>query len=135
METRIIDEEVEAIDFDTEVDLVGVSFMTYNARRAYQIADRFRQQGKPVIFGGFHPTFIPEEAIQHADAVCVGEAEGCAPQMIQDFAAGRLQRFYRSEPVSLAGLPRPNRALIRKSDYAPLDVLQATRLTPFPDEP
>lgn len=128
VETQIVDEEIEPIDFDADADLIGISFMTYNAPRAYEIAHRFRaEKGKPVIFGGYHPTFMPEEAIQHADAVCIGEAEGNVPRMMEDFRAGTLKPFYRAEPVSLAGLPIPNRNLIRKKDYAPLDVLQATR--------
>jgi radical SAM superfamily enzyme YgiQ (UPF0313 family) len=128
VETKIVDEDVEAIDFEADADLVGISFMTYNAPRAYEIADRFRsEKGKPVVFGGYHPTFMPEEAIQHADAVCVGEAEGNVPGMMEDFAGGRLKQFYCSQPVELAGLPRPNPALIRTQAYAPADVLQATR--------
>jgi len=128
VETRIIDEDVEPIDYDTDADLIGISFMTYNAPRAYAIADRFRQEkGKTVIFGGYHPTLSPEEAIQHADAICVGDAEPNVPLMIEDFAAGRLKSFYRNEFNSLAGLPFPNRELIRRQDYAPIDVIQATR--------
>jgi radical SAM superfamily enzyme YgiQ (UPF0313 family) len=128
VETKIIDEEIEPIDFEVDADVIGISFMTYNAPRAYEIADRFRhEKKKPVIFGGYHPTFMPEEASQHADAVCIGEAEGNVPQMMEDFATGALKQFYRSEPVNLAGLRRPNPALIRKKDYAPVDVLQATR--------
>ena len=72
VKTRITDEEIEPINFNTDADLIGISFMTYNAPRAYEIADKFRREkGKKVIFGGFHPTFMPEEAIQHADAICV----------------------------------------------------------------
>jgi len=130
VKTRIVDEDIEPIDFDTDADLIGISFMTYNAPRAYQIADRFRQQGKTVIFGGFHPTFLPDEAIEHADSICIGEAEYNVPRMMGDFAAGRLQRFYRSELVDLAGLPVPNRDLIRRQAYITPDVLQATRGCP-----
>ncbi len=128
VETRIIDEDVEPIDFDTDADLIGISFMTYNAPRAYEIAEKFRREkGKPVIFGGYHPTLLPEEAIQHADAVCVGDAENNVPLLIKDFIAGQLKPFYRSEPAKLAGLPIPNRDLIRRQSYAPVDTLQATR--------
>ena len=128
VETRIIDEDIEAIDFDTDADLIGISFMTYNAPRAYEIADRFRKEkGKPVIFGGYHPTLLPEEAIQHADAICIGDAESNVPDMIEDFLLGQMKPFYRSEPMPLAGLPIPKRDLIRKQDYAPIDVIQATR--------
>ena len=128
VETQIVDEDVEPIDFKTDADLVGISLMTYNAPRAYEIADRFRvEKKKPVILGGYHPTLMPEEAIQHADSVCIGDAEPSAPRMIADFAAGQLRPFYRSEPMPLAGLPWPKRDLIRKHDYAPLDIVQATR--------
>jgi radical SAM superfamily enzyme YgiQ (UPF0313 family) len=119
---------VEPIDFDVHADLIGISFMTYNAPRAYQIADRFRlEKGKPVIVGGYHPTLMPEEASQHADAVCVGDAEANLPRMMEDFAAGRLRPLYAGEPVPLSDLPIPRRDLIRRQDYAPIDVVQATR--------
>lgn len=128
VETRIIDEDVEAIDYDMDADLVGISFMTYNAPRAYEIAGRFRfERGKPVVFGGYHPTLLPAEAGQHADAVCVGDAEPNVPHMIEDFAAGRLKPLYAHGPGTLDDLPLPRRALLRKEDYAPVDVVQATR--------
>ncbi len=131
VETCILDEEVEPIDYDMEADLIGLSFMTCSAPRAYQIAFRFRKEKrKPVIAGGYHPTFLPEEVLQHVDAVCVGEAETAVPEMIQDFLAGALKRVYRAGPVPLAGLPVPNRSLIRKGAYALVDTLQATRGCP-----
>jgi radical SAM superfamily enzyme YgiQ (UPF0313 family) len=128
VETQIIDEDVQPIDFDIAADLIGLSFMTYNAPRAYEIADFFRtKKGKPVIVGGYHPTFMPGEAIEHVDAVCIGDAEDNVPCLMDDFMGGKLKPFYRSELPSLAGLPIPDRNLIRKADYAPVDTLQATR--------
>jgi radical SAM superfamily enzyme YgiQ (UPF0313 family) len=131
VKTRIIDENVEPVDFDTDADLIGISFMTFNAPRAYEIAARFRDRGKTVIFGGFHPTFLPYEAIAHCDAVCVGEAEYNVPRMIEDFRAGRLQPIYRSEPVDLADLPAPPRQLLQPRRYLTPNVLQATRGCPY----
>lgn len=131
VETRIVDEDIEPIDYDMDVDLVGISFMTYNAPRAYEIADRFRlHKGKPVILGGFHPTFLPEEAIQHANAVCIGEAEPNVPRLMEDFSEGRMQPFYKSDLLDLADLPVANRDLIRRQAYITPDVLQATRGCP-----
>ena len=128
VDTRIVDEDIEPVDFDVDADLVGITCMTYNAPRAYEIAAKFREEkGIPVILGGYHPTLMPEEASQHADAVCVGDAELNVPRMIDDFRAGRLQPVYESEPPPLANLPIPRRDLIRKQDYAPIDVVQATR--------
>jgi radical SAM superfamily enzyme YgiQ (UPF0313 family) len=128
VETQIVDEDVEPIDFETEADLIGISFMTYNAPRAYEIAERFRvEKGKTVVFGGYHPTLMPEEASQYADAVCVGDAEPNVPHMVEDFLAGRLEPLYASEPGPFSGLPMHKRSLIRKQDYAPIDAVQATR--------
>lgn len=131
VEVQIVDEEVEALDWDTDADLVGISFMTANAPRAYELAHRFRQEhGKPVIFGGYHPTFCPAEAAEHADAVCIGEAERNVPPLMRDFRAGRLQRFYHQAPADLSALRVPDRRLIRREAYAWADAVQATRGCP-----
>jgi radical SAM superfamily enzyme YgiQ (UPF0313 family) len=127
VETQIIDEDVEAIDFNSDADIIGVSFMTYNAPRAYEIGDMFREKGKTVFFGGYHPTFMSEEAIQHADSICLGEAELNIPRMMEDFMTGRLKPFYRSDLVELDKLPELNRSLINKKAYFISNVLQATR--------
>jgi len=131
VEIQIVDEDIETIDFETDADLVGISLMTFNAPRAYQIADKFRlERNKPVILGGYHPTFMPQEAIEHADAVCLGEAETNVPMMIEDFLAGNLKSFYKNGLVDLRNLAVPDRNLIRKSAYAQVDTVQATRGCP-----
>ncbi len=131
VETQIVDEDVEPVDFDSDADLIGISFMTFNAPRAYEIADRFRnKRNKKVIVGGFHPTFMPEEALQHADAVCAGEAENIVPVMINDFLNGTLKRIYRNSAVDLRGLKVPNRNLLQRTSYSLPDTVQATRGCP-----
>ncbi len=131
VDTRVLDEDVEPVDYDSDADLVGISFMTFNAPHAYEIADTFRKvKGKTVIVGGYHPSFLPEEAKAHADAVCVGEAENIVTEMILDFSRGRLKPFYRNGPVALAGLAVPDRRLLARSFYAPVDAVQASRGCP-----
>ena len=66
IEVKITDENVEPIDFDEKVDLVGVTGMVMHANRAYQIAAEFKKRGIPVVMGGFHPTLVPEEAAEYA---------------------------------------------------------------------
>ena len=127
VDTTIVDEDVEPVNFNTDADLIGVSFMTYNAPRAYEIADQFRARGKTVIFGGYHPSFMKDEAIRHADSICLGEAELNIPRMIEDYQANRLEQFYKSELVNLNSLPVLNRSLINKNAYFITNVLQATR--------
>ncbi len=67
-EVRILDENVEPLDFETDCDLVGVSFMTALAPRAYAIASEFRKRGKIVVAGGYHATLCTAEAVRHFDA-------------------------------------------------------------------
>ena len=97
-ETVLFDERLEAIPYDEPTGLVALTVETYNARRAYQIATGFRQRGVPVVMGGYHPTFMPEEAAQFADAVVIGDAEGLWPQIVRDVQAGKLKRIYR-QPI------------------------------------
>src|SRR5688572_18537409 len=100
----LVDERLEAIPYDAATDLVAITVETYNARHSYQIATRYRQRGVPVVMGGYHPTFLPEEALQYADAVVVGDAEGVWEQVVRDARNGALRKVYRSqEPLSLAG--------------------------------
>jgi radical SAM superfamily enzyme YgiQ (UPF0313 family) len=128
VETRILDEEVEPVDFDSDADLIGISFMTFNAPRAYEIADRFRlEKGKTVIMGGYHPTFMPDEAIAHADAICIGEAEPNLPHLVEDFISGKLQPFYRHGLADLGSLRPLNRGLLQRGLYLWADTMQATR--------
>jgi len=76
-DVKIFVEDISEIDwsFVESSDLVGISTITSTAPRAYALADLIRKKGIPVIMGGIHPTFMPEEALQHADYVVKGEAD------------------------------------------------------------
>jgi radical SAM superfamily enzyme YgiQ (UPF0313 family) len=127
----IADEQVEDIPFGADADLVGITCMTALAPRAYEIAAALRARGIPVALGGMHPTLCPEEALAHADAVVVGEAENIWPRVVTDAAAGRLGGLYRAPaPPDLAGLAAPPRHLLRPGRYAMLHAIQATRGCP-----
>lgn len=96
---RITEEEVEPIDFNQDCDLVGISCMTANAPRAYEVAAGFRKRNKTVVMGGVHPTILPDEALLHANAVVIGEAEGVWEQLLLDFTAGSMkQRYHNPAP-------------------------------------
>jgi len=132
VEVSLVDENVSAIDFQKETDLVGITATTVTAQRAYEIADAFRARGVKVVLGGVHPSFLPEEASQHADAVVIGEAEGVWPSLIEDFKAHKLKRMYRhNEHISLINLPKPRRDLFPKSAYLTEYTLSTTRGCPY----
>jgi radical SAM superfamily enzyme YgiQ (UPF0313 family) len=129
-EVSICDENVEPLDLDADVDLVGVTFMTALAPRAYEIAEAFRARGKITVAGGYHPTFLPEEASEHFDAVVVGEAEGQWQKLLSDAEAGRLAGIYRRPgPCDPAEIPAPRRDLSERTarHYATIHAVQAGR--------
>ncbi len=127
VELALYDERVEPIPLDSPTDLVAMTVETYTARRAYQLAAQFRRRGVPVVMGGYHPTFLPDETLRFADAVVIGDAEQVWPQLVADAQAGRLQPVYRSTAYPpLAGLS-PDRRLFKGKRYAPAGLVQTGR--------
>jgi radical SAM superfamily enzyme YgiQ (UPF0313 family) len=122
----IVDEAFAPDDMNQDVDLAGITVMTDVVPRAYDIADAYRRKGVKVVMGGIHPTVLPDEALAHADAVVVGEAEGVWPRLLSDAASGQLQRLYRADKMTdLQGLPKPRRDLFPGSKgkgYIPVPI-------------
>ncbi len=130
-EVKIINEVIEEIDFNAGVDLVGITALTCVIKRAYAIADRFRERGVKVILGGVHPSLLPDEAKEHADSVFIGEAEGMLDKVIADFESGKLQPFYKNREWSdLKGMPLPRRDLLNKRYRPFFKVIETTRGCP-----
>ncbi len=130
-DVKIIDENIEDVDFDEKPDIVGITGMTAVINRAYEIADIYRQKGTKVILGGIHVSMLPDEAAQHADAIVVGEAENVWQTVLSDFAAGRLKASYKGtmyEPLDGSGTV--NRSLIRKKSYSMPNPIMTSRGCP-----
>ncbi len=131
IEVKITDENVEPIDFEEDVDLVGVTGMVMHAPRAYQIAQKFRQRGIPVVMGGPHASSVPLEAKEYVDAVVIGEAENVWEGLIEDYKKGCLKPFYKKDNFcSMEKLPFPRLDLLRKDAYMTINCVQTTRGCP-----
>jgi len=130
-EVKIINEAIEEIDFNANVDLVGITGLTCVIRRAYAVADRFRERGVKVILGGVHASLLPGEAKEHSDAVFIGEAEGRLEKILSDFEAGALKPFYKNQEwKDLRSLPLPRRDLLSRH-YSPFfKAIETTRGCP-----
>jgi len=126
-EIAFYDEKAEALPNDDRPDLAALSVETYTARRAYQIADAYRARGVPVVLGGYHPTFLPDEALLHADAVVIGDAEGAWERLLADFRAGKLERRYSGGNLLSLADYRLDRSIYRGKRYAPVEVVQYGR--------
>src|SRR5437868_7510344 len=99
-EVDFTDELMHELDVECvarEADVVGITAMGPQIRRAYDLADRFRARGKKVALGGTWVSLVPEASLAHADAVVAGEAEYVWKDVLADLAAGRSRGIYRAE--------------------------------------
>ena len=130
VELQLFDEGVAPIPEQLDVDLVGMTVITGTAPRSYELAAAFRAQGITVVLGGPHVTLVPDEAAQHADAICVGYAEDSWPELLRDFAAGQLQPRYLQQPnfsLDRPDMPFAKRELFDKRNFLTQAVFEATR--------
>ena len=129
-ELTLIDEGIMSIPDVLDAELVGMTVITGTARRAYQLAARFRAEGKTVVLGGPHVSLLPQEAAEHADAICVGYAEDSWPQLLRDFARGELKPAYHQAPdfsLDRPDMPFPSRDLFDRKNFLTQAVFEATR--------
>ncbi len=133
VELRILSEQVEEIPFEEHWDLVGLTGMGSGMVRAWQIADRFRSKGVPVVIGGIAASLMEEEVVmEHADSLVTGEAEDTWPRVIEDFLKGELKPRYRMEKMpDIKTLPLPRYDLMNKKKLGFWRPVQATRGCPF----
>lgn len=130
-QVKTIEEEAESVDLDESCDLVGISCMTANSPRAYELAEEFRKRGKAVVLGGVHPTILPDEALTHADSVVIGEAEGVWAELLNDFQQGQLKKTYHNPTPDLSEyVPKDFSKMLKRRLYNLIPIL-TTRGCPY----
>ncbi|MFH1420044.1 MAG: radical SAM protein [Planctomycetota bacterium] len=125
-----------------DCDIVGISAMTTQAKRAYELADAYRAMGVTVVLGGIHPSALPEDALPHCDAVCKGDAESTLPHVIADWeqavertgdprqGATGVKRIYDWAAYPRAPIKTPRKDLLDPRDYLVANPIQTTRGCP-----
>ena len=133
IDVELLDDRMDEINYDGGFDLVGITTTISTSYRAYHIAAEFRRRGIPVVLGGFHATLMPEECLEHCDAVVEGEAEYSWPALLDDFSQGRMKRHYKAAQFhDLKNLPAPRWELLDRKKYlVPYLPLMTTRGCPF----
>jgi radical SAM superfamily enzyme YgiQ (UPF0313 family) len=127
IDTALFDERLEPVPLREDFDLVALTVETFTARRAYEIAAAYRARGIPVVMGGYHPTLLPDEAMEHADALVIGDAEGTWERVLEDAAAQHLRRVYRAERGRGLNDLHLTRGIFAGKRYAPLSLAQFGR--------
>lgn len=119
-------------DLPGNYDVVAISSFTAQIKDAYELSDRYRAIGTRVILGGLHVTAMPDEALEHADSIIIGEGEPVWEMLIDDLKYGKLEPVYdaRGEPFDLANAPMPRYELLDPGRYNRITV-QTQRGCPF----
>jgi radical SAM superfamily enzyme YgiQ (UPF0313 family) len=133
-EVKIVDEDVDPVDFSESFDIVGIGGFSYILNRAEEIARGFAKRGALIVCGGSPVTFSPERWKSFADVVFIGEAERTWPIFLEDYLKGTVRKEYReTEKVDLALTPLPD-----YSGYVPgtmqkylFGIVQASRGCPY----
>jgi len=90
---ELIDENFEEISF-RNCDLVAITTTTPTAPGAYTISQLFMSKGVPVVIGGIHASFMPDEALKFCSCVVIGDAELSWRELLYDFERNCLKRTY-----------------------------------------
>jgi len=106
-------------------NLVGIgvrsSFLAIASKISKRIQERF---GKPVIWGGTHATVAPEQSIQIADMICLGEGEQTIVELAQKLSGDE-------NTLDINNLWIKQNGQITKNPIRPL--LEDVDSMPFPD--
>lgn len=114
-------------------DLVAISTFSAQVFEAYNVADRLRKAGVQVAMGGLHVSVQPDEALQHADYVFLGEGERTWAAAVNAIAAGNAPRIWKAADFALLDLrtlPVPRYDLLGNRPYTRFPV-QTTRGCPW----
>jgi radical SAM superfamily enzyme YgiQ (UPF0313 family) len=130
VDVEVLHEMVRPIDYCTDAEFIAISFMDYLASHAYHVSEKFRDLGKVVVGGGKYATSHPDIVESHFDAILIGEAQQCWPQMVFDMVAGRLEKRYTAKPTScLHDIPPPRYDLVEE-DFGVAIVTETSRGCP-----
>ncbi len=126
-EVVMYDDRIEQIPFDEATDLVCITVDSFSARRAYEISAEFKKRNITVVLGGMHISLLPDEALQYADAIVIGDSEPIWEDLMSDVRQNTLKKNY-SAPF---GLPQdgvfPNRDIFKNKKYLPVSLIQFSR--------
>ena len=123
IEYHYCDENISAIDWQIDCDLVAITGMTLHEPRIRIISERFRARGIPVALGGPYATLDRERAASLADHLFVGEGEYTWPRFLHDLTSKKPAALYEQQTlIDMAHSPPPDWSFIRGDDYLNITV-------------
>ena len=106
-----------------ESDLIGITVNSAEVKECYELADQIRGRTRvPIVMGGYHVTYLVDEALDHCDVVVRGEGEATFAEVVNELldGSGGLDRVlgisFRRHGVIVGN---PDRPLIKNIDLIP----------------
>ncbi|MFQ5866002.1 MAG: B12-binding domain-containing radical SAM protein [bacterium] len=148
-DVKVYVEDIEEVDIGEmlEADLVGISALTSTAPRSYKIAKIAREAGIPVVIGGTHVTFEPDEALDYCDYVLRYEADFTFEQLVHCLEDGgdlskisdlsywedgqKIHNPAGALPTNLDNLPYPEFSMIEGNFTGQVVSISTARGCPF----
>jgi radical SAM superfamily enzyme YgiQ (UPF0313 family) len=123
--TRVYIEDIAPIPWNLldDADMVCISSITSTANRAFEITEKFKKRGVPVVLGGPHTTFLPDESLQYADYVVRGEGEETLTELLSHLTTGTsLESIKGLSYINALGenVHNPDRELLEDLEEAPI---------------
>jgi radical SAM superfamily enzyme YgiQ (UPF0313 family) len=129
---EICDLRFDRLPLEKHWDLVGISVQTGASRPAFEIADLFRSRGTKVVLGGPYVSIFPERCREHADVLCIGEADDIWKELLEDLGEGCLKAEYRPGDFPDLSIDRPlGKSALDIGRYFTTNVVQTTRGCPY----
>lgn len=122
-----IDERIESLPEIIDSDVIALSVETFAARRAYDLAKKYKNAHNHIVMGGFHPSAAPDEALEYCDTVLVGDAEDTWPAFLADYQNGSPKKIYISENNFPLTKINANSPVFRGKKYGPIGLVQFSR--------
>jgi len=105
-------------------DILAISFRSFALDIVKELTAIAREAAGPlIVWGGTHPTLFPEECMDTADVVCVGEGEGAMLELVRAAGSG-------SDITAIANLWTRDGGEVIKNPPRPL--IQDLDALPFP---
>ncbi len=115
----------EIVALATGSGLIGISLMTDDLDNVVRITQAIKKKlSVPIVWGGIHPTVVPEECLDYVDMVCIGEGEETLVELVKKMEGG--QAF-----LDIQGMWFKHRGEIVKNQLRPLS--QDLDSIPFQD--
>lgn len=129
---KICDARFDALPYDHDWDLIGISVHTGAFNKAFDIAKQFKEKGQQVVLGGPHVSLFPDQCEPYADSLVIGEAEDIWREVLSDLKYGVLKPRYESDRYpDLQLVPGLSKSAIDITNYFTTNLIQTSRGCPF----